>query len=151
MKLVALLAASALTFTTNFALAQSASGTAGGSSKAGGPSATAGTTGASRSGTTTGGMSARPRHRHHKKHSELSGMHFAQAGAPSGRGATTGDPAASSAKPGASPTTGSSMKSNPSGSGTSTSGGKDDNGDQGRDRVPESNKDVRPNNKPDKM
>jgi hypothetical protein len=94
-------------------------------------------------------MSAR--HRHHKKHSELADMHLAQAGSPSGRGATTGDPAASSATPGTSPTTGSSMKSNPSGSGTSTSGGKDDNGDQGRDRMPESNKDVRPNNKPDKM
>jgi hypothetical protein len=43
------------------------------------------------------------------------------------------------------------MKSNPSGSGTSTSGGKDDNGDQGRDKMPESNKAVQPNNKPDKM
>ena len=43
------------------------------------------------------------------------------------------------------------MKSNPSGSGTSTSGGKDDNGDQGRDRMPESSKAVRPDNKPDKM
>jgi hypothetical protein len=43
------------------------------------------------------------------------------------------------------------MKSNPSGSGTSTSGGKDDNGDQGRDKMPESNQAVRPNNKPDKM
>lgn len=149
MKLAALVAASALAFTTNLALAQSASGTAGGSSKAGGPSATAGTTGASRSGTTTGGMSAR--HLHHKKHSELSGVLFAQAGAPSGRGATTGDPAASSATPGTAPTTGSSMKPNPSGSGTSTSGGKDDNGDQGRDRMPESSQAVRPNNKPDKM
>jgi hypothetical protein len=78
-------------------------------------------------------------------------MHFAQAGAPSGRGATTGDPAASSATPGGSPTTGSSTKSNPSGSGTSTSGGKDDNGDQGRDKMPESSKAVRPNNTPDKM
>ena len=38
------------------------------------------------------------------------------------------------------------MKSSPSGSGTSTSGGKDDNGDQGRDRMPESSKDVKPNN-----
>jgi hypothetical protein len=78
-------------------------------------------------------------------------MQVAQAGAPSGRGATTGDPAASSATPGTAPTTGNSMKSNPSGSGTSTSGGKDDNGDQGRDKMPESNKAVRPNNKPDKM
>ena len=70
---------------------------------------------------------------------------FAQAGGPSGRGAATGDPAASSATPGTSPTTGSAMKSGPSGSGTSTSGGKDDNGDQGRDRMPESSKDVKPN------
>lgn len=61
-----------------------------------------------------------------------SSMALAQSGAPSGRGATTGDPAASSANPGAG-TTG----SNPSGSGTSTSGGKDDNGDQGRDKMPE--------------
>ena len=28
---------------------------------------------------------------------------------------------------------------NPGGSGTSTSGGKDDNGDQGRDKMPDSN------------
>ena len=75
-----------------------------------------------------------------------SNLALAQAGGPSGRGAVTGDPAASSATPGTSPTTGTAMKSNPSGSGTSTSGGKDDNGDQGRDRMPESNKDVKPNN-----
>jgi hypothetical protein len=75
---------------------------------------------------------------------------FAQGGgAPSGRGSTTGDPAVSSATPGTSPTTGSSMKPSPSGSGTSTSGGRDDNGDQGRDRMPESNMTVRPND-PDK-
>jgi hypothetical protein len=143
-------AALAFALTSNLALAQSASGTAGGSSKAGGPSATAGTTGGSKSEMTTGGMSARHPHRHHKR-SELQGLHFAQAGAPSGRGATTGDPAASSATPGTSPTTGNSMKSNPSGSGTSTSGGKDDNGDQGRDKMPESNKAVQPTNKPGKM
>jgi hypothetical protein len=70
---------------------------------------------------------------------------LAQASGPSGRGSATGDPAASSATPGAAPTTGSAMKSSPSGSGTSTSGGKDDNGDQGRDRMPESSKDVKPN------
>jgi len=64
---------------------------------------------------------------------------LAQDGAPSGRGSTTGDPAASSANPRAG-TTG----SNPSGSGTSTSGGKDDNRDQGRDKMPESNMTVRP-------
>ncbi len=75
---------------------------------------------------------------------------FAQGGgAPSGRGLTTGDPAASSATPGTSPTTGSSMKPSPRGSATSTSGGRDDNGDQGRDRMPESNMIVRPND-PDK-
>jgi hypothetical protein len=77
----------------------------------------------------------------------LSGnLAFAQAAGGSGRGSTTGDPAASSATRETSPTTGSAMKSNPSGSGTSTSGGKDDNGDQGRDRMPESSKDVKPNN-----
>lgn len=67
------------------------------------------------------------------------------AGAPSGRGSTNGDPAASSATPGTSPTTGSSTRSSPSGSGTATSGGRDDNGDQGRDKMPESNMTVRPN------
>ena len=67
---------------------------------------------------------------------------FAQ-GAPSGRGSTTGDPAASSATPGTSPTTGSSTKPSPSGSGTSTSGGSDANADQGRDKMPESGQ--RPN------
>ncbi|MGA7995221.1 MAG: hypothetical protein WCA28_09955 [Bradyrhizobium sp.] len=35
---------------------------------------------------------------------------YAQSGAPSGRGSTSGDPAASSATPDTSPTTGSSMK-----------------------------------------
>ena len=56
---------------------------------------------------------------------------------PSGRGSTTGDPAASSANPAASPTTtGSDMKPSRSGSGTSTSGGSDANGDQGRDTMP---------------
>jgi hypothetical protein len=67
----------------------------------------------------------------------------AQSGAPSGRGSTTGDPAASSATPGTSPTTGSSRRRNPSGSGTSTSGGYDANGDQGRDKMPESNQGVK--------
>jgi hypothetical protein len=70
---------------------------------------------------------------------DASHIQLAQAGAPSGRGAVTGDPAASSATPGSEPTTGSAAKSNPSGSGTSTSGGRDDNGDQGRDKMPESN------------
>jgi hypothetical protein len=79
---------------------------------------------------------------------------FAQSGPPSGRGSTTGDPAASSATPGTSPTTGSSMKPSRSGSGTSTSGGSDANGDQGRDKMPDSSQGVRPldkQGKPDKM
>jgi hypothetical protein len=79
---------------------------------------------------------------------------YAQGAAPSGRGSTTGDPAASSATPGRSPTTGSSMKPSRSGSGTSTSGGSDANGDQGRDKMPDSSQGVRPldeQNKPDKM
>jgi hypothetical protein len=56
----------------------------------------------------------------------LGSLTFAMAqGAPTGRGSTTGDPAASSANPRAEPggTTGTNA-SNPSGSGTSTSGGK---------------------------
>lgn len=79
---------------------------------------------------------------------------YAQSGVPSGRGSTTGDPAASSATPGTSPTTGSAMKPSRSGSGTSTSGGSDANGDQGRDKMPDSSQGVRPldnQNKPDKM
>jgi hypothetical protein len=36
------------------------------------------------------------------------------------------------------------MSPNKSGSGTSTSGGSDANGDQGRDKMPESNNSVRP-------
>ena len=72
-------------------------------------------------------------------------------GAPSGRGATTGEPAASSATRGSSPTTGNAIKPHRSGCGTSTSGGRDDNGDQGPDKMPENDKTVRPNNKPDKM
>ncbi len=73
---------------------------------------------------------------------------FAHAqGNPSGRGAITGDPAASSANPGTAPksdTTTGSARSNPSGSGTSTSGGSDANGDAGRDTMPDSNRSVRP-------
>ena len=56
--------------------------------------------------------------------------------------------------PGTSPTTGSSMKPSPSGSGTSTSGGSEANGDQGGDKMPDSSQGVRPydkQNKPDKM
>jgi hypothetical protein len=79
----------------------------------------------------------------------------AQSGIPSGRGSLTGDPAASSATPGTSPnTTGNAMKPSRSGSGTSTSGGSDANGDQGRDKMPDSNLNVRPldqQHKPDKM
>ena len=76
----------------------------------------------------------------------LGSIAHAQSGAPSGRGATKGDPAASSADPNAAPgvTTGSAMKPNRSGSGTSTSGGSDANGDQGRDKAPGSNMNVRP-------
>ncbi|MGY3037821.1 hypothetical protein ACVIIV_006991 [Bradyrhizobium sp. USDA 4354] len=73
------------------------------------------------------------------------GPAFGQGGAPSGRGAVTGDPAASSANPRAeTPTTGTANRSNPSGSGTSSSGGKDDTGDAGRDKMPESDRTVRP-------
>lgn len=75
----------------------------------------------------------------------FAGSALAQGGAPSGPGAVTGDPAASSASPQADrPTTGTATRSNPSGSGTSSSGGKDDNGDAGRDRMPESDRTVRP-------
>ncbi|MFH0298163.1 hypothetical protein AAFX91_13150 [Bradyrhizobium sp. 31Argb] len=70
-------------------------------------------------------------------------------GAPSGRGSTTGDPAASSATPGSAATIGSATRPSRSGSGTSTSGGRDDNGDAGKDKMPESNMTVRPND-PDK-
>lgn len=66
-------------------------------------------------------------------------------GNPSGRGSATGDPASSTANPRAEPggTVGAGSASR-SGSGTSTSGGKDDNGDQGRDKMPESDMSVRP-------
>lgn len=68
------------------------------------------------------------------------------AGAPSGRGAMTGDPAANSATSRAdSLTTGTATRSNHGGSGTSTSGGKDDNGG---DKMPESNRTVRPESQP---
>jgi hypothetical protein len=63
----------------------------------------------------------------------LSGsLAFAQGNAPA-NGAVTGDPAASS-QSGKRDTTG--MAPNKSGSGTSTSGGSDANGDQGRDSKP---------------
>lgn len=53
-------------------------------------------------------------------------------GNPSGPGAVTGDPAASSANPHAgAPNVTGAHTSNPSGSGTSPSGGKDDNPDHG--------------------
>ncbi|MCK1361971.1 hypothetical protein [Bradyrhizobium sp. 199] len=77
----------------------------------------------------------------------FAGSALAQGGAPSGRGAVTGDPAASSASPKAdTPTTGAAARSNPSGSGTSSSGGKDDNGDAGRDKMLENEPTVRPQN-----
>lgn len=65
----------------------------------------------------------------------------AQSGGPSGQGSTTGDPAARSQNAKPDPT---GMAPNKSGSGTSTSGGKDDNGDQGRDRMPDSDMSVKP-------
>jgi hypothetical protein len=65
------------------------------------------------------------------------GVVRAQSQIPSGRGSVTGDPAASSADRSDSTTTGSVVKSSPSGSGTSSSGGSDANGDQGRDTMPE--------------
>lgn len=87
--------------------------------------------------------------------SMLGAFAHAQNGVPSGRGSVIGDPAASSATPGTSPnTTGNAMKPSRSGSGTSTSGGSDANGDQGRDKMPDSNLNVRPldqQHKPDRM
>jgi hypothetical protein len=80
----------------------------------------------------------------------IAGGANAQTGVPSGRGSTSGDPAASSATPGTAPTTGSSMKPNRSESGMSTSGGSDANGDQGRDKMPDSSQGVRPLNKQNK-
>jgi hypothetical protein len=68
-------------------------------------------------------------------------------GTPSGRGSVTGDPAASSANPSAESPGTTGRASSPSGSGASTSGGKDDNNDQGRDKMPESNKSVKPNDR----
>jgi hypothetical protein len=77
----------------------------------------------------------------------IAGATAQPAGAPSGRGAVTGDPAASSTAPSRDPrgTTGMSPGSS-SGSGTSTSGGKDDTGDRGRDKMPDSSMTVRPQN-----
>jgi hypothetical protein len=74
---------------------------------------------------------------------------YAQGNA-SGAGSTTGDPAASSQN---TRTDTSGMSGSKSGSGSSTSGGRDDTGDQGRDKMPDSNKSVRPydqQNKPPK-
>ena len=81
----------------------------------------------------------------------LSSYSFALAQGPSGRGAVTGDPAASSANPSAEPqATKGRVQNNKSGSGTSSSGGNDYNGDQGRDKMPDSNMQVRPSpGKPD--
>jgi len=66
----------------------------------------------------------------------------------SGRGSATGDPAASSANPSTDPQATTGMTPNRSGSGTSTSGGRDDNGDQGRDKAPGSDMTVK--QRPDK-
>jgi hypothetical protein len=65
-------------------------------------------------------------------------------GNPSGPGSVTGDPAASTANPNSDPSKTTGQSNNPSGSGTSSSGGKDYNGDQGRDKMPESNMAVKP-------
>jgi hypothetical protein len=71
-------------------------------------------------------------------------------GNPSGRGSITGDPAASTSNPSAEPPATTGSNSSKSGSGTSTSGGKDHNMDGGRDKMPESNMRVRPSaGKPD--
>ncbi len=73
---------------------------------------------------------------------------FAQGNA-SGAGSTTGDPAASSGNAkGATDTSG--MSGSKSGSGTSTSGGRDDNGDRGRDKMPDTSVGVRPYDKQNK-
>ena len=74
----------------------------------------------------------------------LSGAGVYAQGNPSGRGSVTGDPAASSANPNTEPTARGRSANNPSGSGTATSGGRDDNGDQGRDTMPETGKQPTP-------
>jgi hypothetical protein len=77
-----------------------------------------------------------------------SSLAYAQS-SPGGPG--TPQPAATSASKKPSDTTG--MASNKSGSGMSTSGGSDANGDQGRDTMPNSSKSVMPldkQNKPEK-
>jgi hypothetical protein len=58
-------------------------------------------------------------------------------------GAVAGDPAASSATPDSAPTTGMATRPSRSGSGTSTFG-RDDNGDHGSDKLPESHRTVKP-------
>lgn len=73
----------------------------------------------------------------------LLSAHAIAQGDPSGRGSVTGDPAASSANPNADGPRGRSS-GNPSGSGTATSGGRDDNGDRGRDTMPETAKQPTP-------
>ena len=71
-------------------------------------------------------------------------------GNPSGRGSITGDPAASTSNPRAEPPPTTGSTSSISGSGTSTSGGKDYNMDGGRDKMPDSNMTVKPSpGKPD--
>src|SRR5215207_5120180 len=71
-------------------------------------------------------------------------------GNPSGRGSVKGDPAASTSNPSAEPAPTVGSSSSISGSGTSTSGGKDENMDGGRDKMPDSNMAVKPSpGKPD--
>jgi hypothetical protein len=67
---------------------------------------------------------------------ESSSLALAQ-GNPSGPGAVTGDPAKNSASSSASPSGAQSNEhANPTGSGTSPSGGKDDNPDHGFSPIP---------------
>src|ERR1700710_659836 len=74
----------------------------------------------------------------------MSSFAIGVSGAPSCQGSTTADPAASSQN--ANPST-TGMSPSKSGSGTATSGGSDANGDQGRDKMPDSSIGVRPYDK----
>jgi hypothetical protein len=69
---------------------------------------------------------------------------LAEGGAPSEQGPTASDPAASSQNANLNT---SGTNASKSGSGTSTSGVSDANGEQGRDKMPDSSIDVRPYDK----
>ena len=72
MRLKTIALATAFVLATSFALAQSPSNTAGGGSKAGGPTATKTTTGGSMEGTTTSGIGkGSVRHKKHRKHKRM--------------------------------------------------------------------------------